>query len=106
MLISRDIFLKSKLFHIEFMLSMFVWIIVLTVLVTGSAALFRPVKSGQYQNVVLLSGQATYPATQHMAKQLLNRQRIHRAEYFKLMQAYQAESSRVRQYPAMAKEDQ
>jgi hypothetical protein len=40
-----------------------------------------------------------------MAELLIAQSEIHRAEYLKLMHAYQFEGAHIRQYPALAQED-
>jgi len=40
-----------------------------------------------------------------MAELLIAQSEIHRAEYLKLMHAYQFEHNHIKQYPALAQED-
>lgn len=43
--------------------------------------------------------------TQDMAELIMAQSEIHRAEYLKLMHAYQFEHNHIKQYPALAQED-
>lgn len=107
MLIFIDQLLKfQKHFKFENILYIFVIVMIISIFVVATFALVRPIESKKYQNVILLSEQATYPATQKMAAQMLSNEQILASDYFKLMEAHQFESSQVRSYPAMAQEDE
>lgn len=107
MLISKQNFLKlGNQIKLERIYNIIVAVIIIAMLVLAFIALQRPISTPQYQIIVNLSHMANNPETQKMAHQLLNHQSINRAEYFKLMRAYQFENSKARHYPAMALEDE
>lgn len=107
MLISKSQVLKfQQQFKFENILYIFVILMIITICILATMALFRPIESKKYQNVMQLSEQATYPATQQMAIRILLQEEILTSDYFKLLEAHQFESSQVRSYPAMAQGDE
>ncbi|WP_426454209.1 hypothetical protein ACPF64_14840 [Acinetobacter sp. KB005] len=109
MLIFKQNFLKLKSeLKVDQCFNLFVVIVIGCIFVLSYLALLRPISPDQYQRIVQLSHQATYPRTQDMAELLiaqLAQSEIHRAEYLKLMHAYQFEGAHIKQYPALAQED-
>ena len=98
MLIFKQNFLKLKSeLKVDQCFNLFVVIVIGCIFVLSYLALLRPISPEQYQ--------ATYPKTQDMAELLIAQSEIHRAEYLKLMHAYQFEGAHIRQYPALAQED-
>ncbi|MGQ2385857.1 hypothetical protein [Acinetobacter ursingii] len=107
MLISKYNFLKFvNEIKLDRIYNSIVAIMIIAMLLLAFIALQRPISHPQYQIVVNLSDMANNPETQKMARQLLHEQMINRAEYFKLMRAYQFENAKARHYPAMALEDE
>ncbi|MBK0062223.1 MULTISPECIES: hypothetical protein [unclassified Acinetobacter] len=107
MLISRQNFLKlGNEFKLERIYNIVVAVIIITMLILAFMALQRPISKPQHQSIVNLSHMANNPETQKIAQQLLQHDGISRAEYFKLMRAYQYENSKAQHYPAMALEDE
>ncbi|SPL70913.1 hypothetical protein [Acinetobacter stercoris] len=92
--------LKSQ-FHPEYFLNALIVLIIIFIIVLATFALARPIQVQQYQKVVDLSYQATYPETQQMAKQLLQQSVIHRVDYFRLMHARHFEKVHTKKYPAL-----
>lgn len=106
MLIFKQNFLKLKSeLKVDQCFNLFVVIVIGCIFVLSYLALLRPISPEQYQRIIQLSHQATYPKTQDMAELLIAQSEIHRAEYLKLMHAYQFEGTHIRQYPALAQED-
>lgn len=107
MLISKNLLLKIKSnLDAEHILNGLLGLIVLIIILLSSIALYTPISHQQFQNVQRLSGQQSLPATQHMAIQLMHAETISSAHYLRLMHAHDHESSKIRQYPAMAIEDE
>ncbi|KGT48801.1 MULTISPECIES: hypothetical protein [Acinetobacter] len=80
--------------------SVFIFIVLL-ILILASIALYGPVTTDQTQQVRQLASQQRLPQTQDMALALLEQRPIYRGQYLKLMQAYQQESVRAHQLPAV-----
>lgn len=107
MLISKNLLLKIKSnVHAEHILNGLVAFIVFIIILLSGIALYTPINHQQYQNVLKLSGQQTLPATQHMAIKLMQSETVSSAHYLRLMHAHYHESSKIKQYPAMAIEDE
>jgi hypothetical protein len=53
-----------------------------------------------------LAEQASHPKTQAMALNVLQAQKIRRVEYLKLLNAFQFESTRIQEYPALSLDDE
>ncbi|OTG65147.1 hypothetical protein [Acinetobacter silvestris] len=106
MLISKDQFLKFKSkFNLEDVLNTVVVLVILSIIFCAVLALKRPIESQKYHKVMLLTEQYTYPATQKMANHLILQDDIVTSDYFRLMWAHRTESSKVKEYPAMAQDD-
>ncbi|EIB7123255.1 hypothetical protein ABFO97_11950 [Acinetobacter baumannii] len=106
MLTFKENFLKLKSeLKADQCFNLVVIIIIGCIFMLSYLALLRPVNSEQYQRIVQLSRQATYPRTQDMAELIMAQSEIHRAEYLKLMHTYQFEHDHIKQYPALAQED-
>ncbi|AJB66751.1 MULTISPECIES: hypothetical protein [Acinetobacter] len=106
MLTFKENFLKLKSeLKADQCFNLVVIIIIGCIFMLSYLALLRPVNSEQYRRIVQLSRQATYPRTQDMAELIMAQSEIHRAEYLKLMHAYQFEHNHIKQYPALAQED-
>ncbi|WAU72176.1 hypothetical protein [Acinetobacter sp. TR11] len=106
-IISKHKVLQSKLgLKIDQFYNALVSIIILSIFILAFYALKRPVNPLQYQQVLQFSQQASHPKTQQMAVHILENSQIRREDYLKLLNAYQFESSRIREYPAMAQEDE
>lgn len=106
-IISKDKILQSKLgFKLDQFYNILVSIIILSIFILAYNALKQPISQPQYQQIILLSIQASHPKTQHMAENILQHSQIYRVDYLKLLNAYQFESKRIKQYPAMAQEDE
>ncbi|WP_139852152.1 hypothetical protein [Acinetobacter pullicarnis] len=96
---------KAK-FNLDKMFQVIVISIIILIVLHASAKLYQPIDSREYNNVVVLSDQASYLHTQTMAQALLGQEKIHVFEYLKLMLAQQQEASQVKEYPAMKLEDE
>ena len=107
-----SIFFKHKLLQSRFgakvdqFCNILVAVILFLIFIVAYNALQRPVNTMQYQQVIQLSQQASHPRTQHMAITILRHSSIRRVDYLKLLNAYQFESNRIKQYPAMKQEDE
>lgn len=107
MLISKDQYLHFKShIHFESFLKMAIMAVVVFILILSTYALFRPIDVEKYQQVAQLSLQASYPHTQTLAQHLQKQPYIATHDYFRLMRTYAYESGRVKEYPAMAIEDE
>lgn len=107
MLISKDQILHFKShINLEFFLKMAIMAVVVFILMISTYALFRPINVEKYQQVAQLSLQEGYPHTQALAQHLQLQPQIATHEYFRLMRAYAYELHRVKEYPAMAIEDE
>ncbi|ENW81397.1 hypothetical protein F909_02688 [Acinetobacter sp. ANC 3929] len=99
--------MQSKLgFKLDQTYNVLVGIIILPIFILAYNALQRPINTVQYQKVIQYAHQASHPRTQHLAEDILEQAKIRRVDYLKLLSAYQFESNRIKQYPAMAKEDE
>ncbi|MFV5193053.1 MULTISPECIES: hypothetical protein [Acinetobacter] len=106
-ILSKHKLMQSRVgFKLDQFYNILVAIIILSIFILAYNALLRPVGSLQYQQVVQFAHQASHPRTQHMAIEVLEQTPIRRINYLKLLNAYQFESNRIKQYPAMAKEDE
>ena len=106
MLIYKDQFLKFKSqFKFEYLLNVVVIVVIFSIILCAILALKRPIESKKYQKVLLLTEQQTYPATQKMANHLKSQDYIAASDYFRLMWAHHAESSKIKQYPALEQDD-
>ena len=94
---------KSKI-QLEQVYNIFVSMMIAIILILAVIALCRPISVQQYQNVSNLAVQQSYPETQEMAELLKQQDKIRMAAYLKLMHAYQMESVRAHQLPALAEE--
>ncbi|MGE8652549.1 hypothetical protein [Acinetobacter gandensis] len=94
---------KSKI-QLEQVYNIFVSMMIAIILILAVIALCRPISVQQYQNVSNLAVQQSYPETQEMAVLLKQQDKIRMAAYLKLMHAYQMESVRAHQLPALAEE--
>ena len=107
-----SIFFKHKLLQSRFgkkvdqICNVLVAVILFSIFIVAYNALQRPVNTIQYQQVIYFSQQASHPRTQHMAIAVLRHSSIRRVDYLKLLNAYQFESNRIKQYPAMKQEDE
>ena len=75
--------------------------IVAIILMLALIALHRPISLTQFENVVKLSSQASYPDTQQMALSLMQQQQVPYGQYFKLMQAHHLEMTQAHQLPPL-----
>ncbi|ESK56004.1 MAG: hypothetical protein I8H98_04460 [Moraxellaceae bacterium] len=106
-IISKHKALQSKLgLKIDQFYNILVGIIIFSIFLLAHKALQRPVNELQYQQMIQFSQQASHPKTQQMAEGILEHTQIRRVDYLKLLNAYQFESSRIKEYPAMAQEDE
>ncbi|MCU4583208.1 hypothetical protein KTJ32_19640 [Acinetobacter gyllenbergii] len=106
-IISKHKVMQSKLgFKLDQFYNVLVGIIILSIFILAYNALQRPINTVQYQKIVQYAQQASHPRTQHLAEEVLTHSSIRRVDYLKLLNAYQFESNRIKQYPAMAKEDE
>ena len=99
---------KQKIiqFYRHFKLENFYYFLVLLIIVAilflATFALFRPVTPDQYLQVRQLAQQAYYPSTQDMASQLIQKKKMTRGHYLKLMRAYHVEKNQARELPPLA----
>jgi len=106
-IISKHKVMQSKLgFKLDQFYNVLVGIIILSIFILAYNALQRPINTLQNQKIVQYAQQASHPRTQHLAEEVLTHALIRRVDYLKLLNAYQFESNRIKQYPAMAKEDE
>ncbi len=80
--------------------------VLLIILIFAYIASHRPLSFVQYQKIQTFSQQASHPKTQNLAHEVLSHNPIYRKDYLKLLRAYQFESRRIKEYPAMAQEDE
>lgn len=76
-------------------------LIVLAIIFQASWQMLQPIKERQYSHVIQLSQQATFPHTQTLAKELLQRIQINQRAYLRLVAAQQEESAAIQYYPAV-----
>lgn len=106
-LFSKHQVLKSRFgAKVDQFCNILVAVILFLIFIVAYNALQRPVNTMQYQQVIQLSQQASHPKTQYMAIEVLGHSSIRRVDYLKLLNAYQFESNRIKQYPAMKQEDE
>ncbi len=106
-ILSKHKVMQSRLgLKLDQFYNILVALIILSIFILAYNALQRPINLVEYQHVTQLAHQASHPRTQHMAKEVLEHRPIRRTDYLKLLNAYQFESNRIKQYPAMAKEDE
>lgn len=102
MLSFKEYFLKFKTqFPFEHTQIAILLAIVSLIMLSASYALYRPINTEQLDQILKLSHQQSFPATQDMAVQLVTQKKISNAEYYRLIYAYEYESSRIREYPAL-----
>ena len=107
-----SLFFKHKLLQSRFgkkvdqICNVLVAVILFSIFIVAYNALQRPVNTIQYQQVIQFSQQASHPKTQYMAIEVLGHSSIRRVDYLKLLNAYQFESNRIKQYPAMKQEEE
>ena len=107
-----SIFFKHKLLQSRFgkkvdqICNVLVAVILFSIFIVTYNALQRPVNTIQYQQVIQFSQQASHPKTQYLAHEVLSHNPIYRKDYLKLLRAYQFESRRIKEYPAMGQEDE
>ena len=80
-------------------------VVIASILLLSSYALFRPINAIQYQQVQVLAAQYSYPKTQAMAAELTAQDKVSTAEFFRLLYAMDFESSKIQKYPALNIED-
>ena len=80
--------------------------ILLSIFIFAYIGSHRSITAAQYQTIQAFSQQASYPKTQHLARKILLNTPIYRKDYLKLLRAHRYESKRIRQYPAMAQDDE
>lgn len=106
MLSFKEYFSKFKThFPFEHIQIAILLVIVSLILLVASYALYRPINTAQFNQVLKLSKQQSFPATQDMAEQLAIQKKISNAEYYRLIHAYEYESSKIREYPALNIDD-
>lgn len=106
MLSFKEYFLKIKTnFPFEVTHNTLLIMIVMSIIMTASYALFRPVNTQQFEQIGLLKNQHTLPKTQAMAHHLALKDKISNADFYRLMYAYHYESSHIKEYPALNIED-
>ena len=86
--IQKIVQFKSNI-KLEYVYNVLIVTIVAIILMLALIALHRPISLTQFENVVKLSSQASYPDTQQMALSLMQQQQVPYGQYFKLMQAHQ-----------------
>lgn len=92
--------LKS-LVHLECGYYAILLMIILSILGRSLWTLYQPIHDTDYRQIYLLSLQSNYPQTQEMAQRLLEKPTISYGQYFKLVQNYQIEESKVKRLPAV-----
>lgn len=97
----RAFFLKLTLEQIYN--GILIFIILLTI-VLATFALYRPITTLQYHQIIQLSQQFSLAQTQDMAEHLLKQENVSRGQYLKLMQAHQQELTRAKQLPPLEEE--
>ena len=106
-ILSKHKLLQSKFgTKIDQFNNILVSIVIAAIFILAYSARLRPINQLQYQKVIQYSQQASHPKTQDMAESILKHDQIRRVEYLKLLNAYQFESNRIKQYPAMAQDDE
>ncbi|WP_109440720.1 hypothetical protein [Acinetobacter haemolyticus] len=106
-IISKHKIMQSKYgLTLDRFFNILVLVVIFSFFIVGYKALQRPVNDLQIDHIIQLSLQASHPRTQAMAKEILNSPPIKKFSYLRLMHAYQFESNRIKQYPAMAREDE
>ncbi|MGE8561981.1 MAG: hypothetical protein ACN6NJ_13725 [Acinetobacter sp.] len=98
--IQKIIELKSEI-KLEKVYNVLIVTIIAIILILASIALHRPISVSKFENIVKLSAQANYPASQEMALQFIQQPQISYGQYFKLMQAHQLEMTRAHQLPPL-----
>ena len=98
--IQKIVQFKSNI-KLEYVYNVLIVTIVAIILMLALIALHRPISLTQFENVVKLSSQASYPDTQQMALSLMQQQQVPYGQYFKLMQAHQLEMTQAHQLPPL-----
>lgn len=96
--IQKIVQFKSNI-KLEYVYNVLIVTIVAIILMLALIALHRPISLTQFENVVKLSSQASYPDTQQMALSLMQQQQVPYGQYFKLMQAHHLEMTQAHQLP-------
>lgn len=87
-------------FNVEKFYNVVVVVLIGGILWVASSALKRPVSPAQYQYVVQLTQQYSYPDTQRYAEHLSQAETLDLRTYFKLLHLYQMESKANYHLPA------
>lgn len=98
--IQKIVQFKSNI-KLEYVYNVLIVTIVAIILTLALIALHRPISLTQFENVVKLSSQASYPDTQQMALSLMQQQQVPYGQYFKLMQAHHLEMTQAHQLPPL-----
>ena len=98
--IQKTVQFKSNI-KLEYVYNVLIVTIVAVILMLALIALHRPISLTQFENVVKLSYQASYPDTQQMALSLMQQQQVPYGQYFKLMQAHHLEMTQAHQLPPL-----
>ena len=98
--IQKIVQFKSNI-KLEYVYNVLIVTIVAVILMLALIALHRPISLMQFENVVKLSYQASYPDTQQMALSLMQQQQVPYGQYFKLMPAHQLEMTQAHQLPPL-----
>ncbi len=98
--IQKIVQFKSEI-KLESVYNVLVVTIIAIILMLALIALHRPISLTQFENVVKLSSQASYPDTQQMALLLMQQQQVPYGQYFKLMQAHHLEMTQAHQLPPL-----
>ena len=94
---------KSKI-GLEQVYNIFVSFIIALILVLGLLALNRPISIQKMHNILIISERQSCPDSQNLAVALSQQHEVTMGQYLKLMHAYQAETARAHQLPALAEE--
>ena len=86
---------------IEYLQNSFIVGIVLLILIVVAFALNRPVSNIHYEEVNKFAQQHRFEQTQKMATQLLQKEKVKNIEFYRLLNAYEYEKSKIKQYPAI-----
>ena len=98
--IQKIVQFKSNI-KLEYVYNVLIVTIVAIILMLALIALHRPISLTQFENVVKLSSQASYPDTQQMALSLMQQQQVPYGQYFKLMRAHHLEMTQAHQLPPL-----
>ena len=98
--IQKIVQFKSNI-KLEYVYNVLIVTIVAIILMLALIALHRPISLTQFETVVKLSSQASYPDRQQMALSLMQQQQVPYGQYFKLMQAHHLEMTQAHQLPPL-----